>query len=250
MNVLFTRELSDKETGLAKSLGLLPQILPLIESHPLSYEAILQECPDFWDRVFSTQSVAFTSQHAVNSLFDENFSNPQNLHQFKLNTTQLLEILKKKPVYTVGEATADALDKFGIMARFPEDYNGSNLAEMMLHDGVNASVLHFCGDIRRKEFKESMLNAGISVDEIVVYHKKEAVVNDLHQIEKSDAIAFYSPSAVEAFWNRGFQERFRGKYYAIGQTTGNALREKEIQPKTPRVPTSELLIRLIAKERV
>lgn len=162
-------------------------------------------------------------------------------------STKFIEILKKKPVYTVGESTADELEPSGILARFPDDYNATTLAKMMLMDGVHSKIIHFCGDFRRPELGLAMKDAGIDVYEVIVYKKKE--LNPLNpKITASiDGVVFYSPSAVMAFFEQKLNEKFEGKWFAIGQTTASALRELGIEPLVPRAPTSELMIEYVAK---
>lgn len=245
MRILFTRPLPENELQLAKTLGLEVMVMPLIGVESMPMDDIIAQSSDFFADVSTVQSVVFTSQNAVNALFEES-----------LQRDRLIEVLRRKPVYTVGESTADSLDEFGIMARFPDDYNGTTLASMMQNDGVNASVLHFCGNLRREEFRVSMISAGVSVLEIEVYRKSEIQLDEYfiaHSIEKTsflsafDGVAFYSPSGVEAFWNQRLNENFVGTYFAIGQTTASALAEHSVTAHVPRIPTSELLIRLIAK---
>jgi uroporphyrinogen-III synthase len=245
MRILFTRPLPENELQLAESLGLEVTVMPLIGVESMPMEEIIAQSTDFFADISNAQSVVFTSQNAVNALFEESS-----------HRDRIIEILRRKPVYTVGESTADSLDEFGIMARFPDDYNGTTLASMMQNDGVNESVLHFCGNIRREEFRDSMTSAAISVLEIEVYRKSEINADEFletHSVEKTtflsafDGAAFYSPSGVEAFWNQGLNVNFGGIYFAIGQTTASALTEHSVEAHVPRIPTSELLIRLIAK---
>jgi uroporphyrinogen-III synthase len=244
IKALFTRHLTLSDISLAHEVGIEPAILPLIGITGLSGKDILSANPDFWDVIQRARAVAFTSQNAVDALLS-----PTELDE-NLDLDRLITSLKKKPVYSVGESTADTLDEFGIMARFPEDYYGTTLAKMMQNDGVHTEVVHFCGDVRRPEFKTAMGEAGILVNEIEVYKKTNQPL-DLPDVVAffSDlkAVAFYSPSAVEAFFSQEMNEHFFGEYFAIGQTTASALVMKGVQPVIPRAPTSELLIRIIGK---
>ncbi|HAC15245.1 MAG TPA: hypothetical protein DCE78_04785, partial [Bacteroidetes bacterium] len=160
---------------------------------------------------------------------------------------KFIDNIKKKPVYTVGESTADALEPYGILARFPDDYNATTLSKMMLMDGVHTRIIHFCGDVRRRELGMAMKDAGIEVYEVIVYKKQE--VNDSGFVNSTpfDGVVFYSPSAVHAFFGQHLNENYQGKWFAIGQTTAAALRELGIEPLVPRAPTSELMIEFIAK---
>lgn len=254
--VLFTRVLTDFDHQLCKSLGLQPVILPLIKTESIPVDEILQENTEMFSQLREVTAVAFTSQHAVDALFGQlppvrtgpaqrDLTNPSE---------QILAAIQPKPVYTVGEVTADMLDAYGIMARFPEDYNGTVLAGMMLDDGVHTSVIHFCGDVRRPEFREKMGNAGVEVHQIEVYRKVQLTADQLPTdtdktalLESIDAVTFYSPSAVRAFFQLNLQEYFDGPYFTIGETTSAELQNFGVESGTPRIPTSELLIRHISK---
>jgi uroporphyrinogen-III synthase len=141
------------------------------------------------------------------------------------------------------------------MARFPEDYNATTMARMMQNDGVHTAILHFCGDIRRPELTQAMTEASIAVHPVIVYEKQEVdfggyfsdEVNLRRYLEHLSAVAFYSPTAVQAFFRQGLQKWFSGDYYVIGSTTMAALNAYGVVAQMPRVPTSELLIRYIYK---
>jgi uroporphyrinogen-III synthase len=199
---------------------------------------------------------------------EEGLSGAGDIHLHLIQ--KIRNMLRRKPVYTVGEVTADALDIHGIMARFPEDYNGTVLAEMMQYDGVHSAVMHFCGTVRRPEFYDAMIDAGIDVISVEVYRKgrvdantvraelgsvtetvrtessSEATSPEMNLPQDVAAVAFYSPSAVHAFWDLGMHRNFGGSYFAIGTTTLAALKSLGANAHIPRVPTSELLIREIA----
>lgn len=252
MRVLFTRNLSERDLKLASTRGLIPEVFPLIAVEFHSLQTLGERHKNLTETLSDAQSIAFTSQNAVDALFrnEENDESQQGL----LN--EILTILRKKPVYTVGEATADSLDVFGIMARFPDDYNGYTLAKMMQNDGVNKDVLHFCGSLRRPEFRQSMKSASIEVTEIEVYKKAEVDFSSYFHgnetqvgafLRSMKAVAFYSPSAVQAFFAQHLAQHFSGEWFAIGSTTGNELKKFGVDAKIPRMPTSELLIEQIAK---
>jgi uroporphyrinogen-III synthase len=251
-NVLFTRPLSDFDKKLCDTLGIVPVVQSLIGIDPIPVDEVLQCNTAFWDELHRSTAVAFTSQHAVDALIGElpSFRMHPNDRDGSNPAEKILHILQKKPVYTVGEITADTLDEYGIMARFPEDYNGTVLAEMMLNDGVHTSVIHFCGSIRRPEFRDEMQKAGVEVIQVEVYEKTEVNVDRTdaqHILQSVQAVAFYSPSAVEAFWNQELHTLYKGPYFVIGHTTLATMQDRGVNATLPRIPTSELLIREIAK---
>ncbi|MCC5927481.1 MAG: uroporphyrinogen-III synthase [Bacteroidetes bacterium] len=250
--VFFTRPLSDFDLRLCATLEIDPIIHPLIGIEPASIDHILSNNPTFWADLDRATAVVFTSQHAVDALLGElpSFREEPSARDQGNPAEKILQILQKKPVYTVGEITADTLDEYGIMARFPEDYNGTVLAEMMLNDGVHTSVMHFCGNIRRPEFRDEMLQAHVEVIQVEVYRKTEHQLDKAlaqHVLDSVKAVAFYSPSAVHSFWNQGMNQHYSGPYFVIGHTTLAALQDYKEDGNLPRIPTSELLIREIAK---
>jgi len=267
MNVLFTRTLSDFDIRLCAELGIVAHTKPLMASFPRGIETILANHPDLWETLNSVTAVAFTSQQAVDALFllpnsgadtssGANSATPTDLNSLHAAfVSRLTAILRRKPVYTVGESTADSLDVHGIMARFPEDYNATTMARMMQNDGVHTAILHFCGDIRRPELTQAMTEASIAVHPVIVYEKQEVdfrgyfsdEVNLRRYLEHLSAVAFYSPTAVQAFFRQGLHNWFSGDYYVIGSTTMAALNAYGATAQMPRVPTSELLIRYIYK---
>ena len=267
MNVLFTRTLSDFDIRLCAELGIVAHTKPLMASFPRGIETILANHPDLWETLNSVTAVAFTSQQAVDALFllpnsgadtssGANSATPTDLNSLHAAfVSRLTAILRRKPVYTVGESTADSLDVHGIMARFPEDYNATTMARMMQNDGVHTAILHFCGDIRRPELTQAMTEASIVVHPVIVYEKQEVdfrgyfsdEVNLRRYLEHLSAVAFYSPTAVQAFFRQGLHNWFSGDYYVIGSTTMAALNAYGATAQMPRVPTSELLIRYIYK---
>lgn len=245
--VLFTRLLSEADLRLCEHLHIEPICIPLIAIESVSVDDVLEANPSFWSDLKASTAVTFTSRHAVKALLGGEADGDARGAEVAL---RLLETLRRMPVYTVGEITADTLDEFGIMARFPEDYNGTVLAEMMLNDGVHTRVMHFCGSLRRPEFKDRMLDAGVEVVQVEVYRKTDANVDVglvKQTLQTADAVVFYSPSAVEAYWRAGFHEQASLPFYAIGQTTLSALESKAVTARVPRIPTSELIIREIAK---
>ena len=251
--VLFTRPLSDFDLDLCRKLNIEPVVRPLISIRPISVGESLREGSGVWGELDRATAVAFTSQHAVDALFgDLPPVRDLNAKRDSGNPAEkLLTILQRKPVYTVGEATADSLDEFGIMARFPEDYNGTVLAEMMQYDGVHTSVIHFCGNIRRPEFYDEMTKVGIDVVSVIVYEKTNTKLesDDLAAFFSDiDAVAFYSPSAVESFWDQNLHTFASCAYFAIGHTTLASLETRGATANVPRIPTSELLIREIGKQ--
>lgn len=248
MKIVFTRALSEVDRERARERGIDCVEIPLIGVEHAGFEAVVDRYPDFWSQLDSAKAVVFTSGNGVAGLL----GSPED--SMDESTHKLLSILRKKPVYTVGESTADVIEPFGILARFPDDYNAVSLAKMMLLDGVHTQIIHFCGDFKRPELGLAMKEAGIEVSEIETYSKRGLLSGDdlgLEQIRQelgmAAGVVFYSPSAVMEFFTHELDRGFGGNWYAIGQTTASALRERGVDPLVPRAPMTEVLLDFMAK---
>jgi uroporphyrinogen-III synthase len=248
MKMVFTRALSDVDRQRARERGIDCVEFPLIGVDYAGLEAILSRYPDIWSQLESAKAVVFTSGNGVTGLLGDDSTTLSDSGQ------KLLSVLRKKPVYTVGESTADVIEPFGILARFPDDYNAVSLAKMMLLDGVHTQIIHFCGDIRRPELGQAMKEAGISVLEVETYSKQgllqdnEQVLDQIRmELGTAAGVVFYSPSAVGEFFSRELDRGFRGSWYAIGQTTARALEERGVDVLVPRAPMTEVLLDFMAK---
>jgi len=248
MKVVFTRELSVIDRERARERDIVCVTIPLIGVEHAGFEAVLDHYPDFWTQLSSAKAVVFTSGNGVTGLLGSPDDSTDE------STHKLLSILRKKPVYTVGESTADVIEAFGILARFPDDYNAVSLAKMMLLDGVHTQIIHFCGDFRRPELGQGMKDAGIAVAEIETYSKRGLLQSDEQSLDlvrtelgTAAGVVFYSPSAVVEFFSYGLDRWFGGRWYAIGQTTASALKERGVEPLVPRAPMTEVLLDFMAK---
>lgn len=105
-------------------------------------------------------------------------------------------------------------------------------------------VWFFCGDKRRDELPDLLRKAGITVHEVIVYHTKLTP----HRLGRAyDAIAFFSPSAVESFFSVNTLSSDI-PLYAIGGTTAGCIRRKCNNPvMVSERPDEELLVRQIIK---
>jgi uroporphyrinogen-III synthase len=208
--ILVTRNLTDQQIELAERLGLDIVIEPAIE---ISYR-------DNWFAVetilkaVKKSAFAFTSQNGVAAF--ERFR--QAGSKFPSGV----------PVYAVGYKTAEALKEIGIEPIIPKQQSGTGLAKKIKADFDNDSslkdttILHFCGDKRRDEFRQFLQDSEIKVRDVVVYETK---LNSMELLNiQFDGILFYSPSAVQAFRSSGgFMNTALTELFAIGETTAEEL---------------------------
>ena len=81
-------------------------------------------------------------------------------------------------------------------------------------------VFFFCGDQRRDELPEKLLQDGLRVNECVVYRTKRTP----HKVEAVyDGVIFFSPSAVHSFFTAN-ELPASTLLFAIGETTANTIR--------------------------
>lgn len=210
LDIFVTRELSDNQIEYAEDLGLNVVIEPAIEI----------EFRDDWfaiEMIFKTSEkpvLAFTSQNGVKAL------------EFFQSTGGAIP--EKAIFYAVGKKTAEALRNLGFKAIVPEQQDGLGLAEKIVSDFADnkdlqkSTIMHFCGDKRRDEFRQFLNDADIHVRDLVVYNtilKSMRLPN-----HKTDGILFYSPSAVQAFRDSGgFRNKNLPELFAIGNRTAEEL---------------------------
>ncbi len=124
--------------------------------------------------------------------------------------------IRRKPVFCVGQKTADLLDEIGFTVQETADY-GSELARIIASDYPSESFTFFSGNMRRDELPYTLTQAGVRLNEINVYHTALTP----HKVGSFDGILFFSPSAVHSF----VSENAMGDAvcFCIGQTTARAL---------------------------
>lgn len=209
-HILVTRPLNEGQKRLAKKLGL----------NVTTQSAIRIQFRDDWTSIQGLINskkkniFAFTSQSGAGAL------------QYYLQQGGQLSVPLK--VYAVGKKTAKAIETIGFKPIMPEQADGAGLARKITEDYLNstdlsdATVLHFCGNRRRDEFRQFLEKTEIKVRDVVVY---ETILEqmDLNNLNV-DGILFYSPSAVQAFRDSGgFRAKLSAELFAIGHTTGEEL---------------------------
>ena len=235
-NILVTRELTDHQIALAGKLGLSLTIEPAIE---IEYR---DDCYalDTILKALEKPVFAFTSRHGVEAFF-----------RLRSTGTQFPE---NTPVYAVGNKTAEALQQIGMEAIVAEQQDGTGLAKKITDDFLaneslkKATVLHFCGDKRRDEFRQFLESSEIKVRDMVVYKTLLKTMN-LPDIMLFDALLFYSPSAVTSFRESGgFINKNLPELFAIGNTTAEELsiesgRHVHISPQ----PDTGIFLKFVSK---
>lgn len=226
-NILVTRPLDGRQREYARVLGLDPVTRPALEF----------EFPPYWDRVLKTindhpkADWIFTSANAVKALAEMR----KNGLQVPPNTA----------LFAVGRKTGGALEDLGLEAQVPLQQDGEGLAKLVARESSSGEVIWLRGNRARRELPEILEENGIAVREVEVY---KTLVRPVEMPRQAvEAILFYSPSAVEGF---GEGEGFEGDLpplFAIGSTTGEALREASGREviESPR-PDTRVLLKTVA----
>ena len=99
--------------------------------------------------------------------------------------------------------------------------SAKGLADIITKNSNSDEVVFFCGDHRRDELSAILREKNIEVNEIVAY--KTTLVP--HKIEKKyDGILFFSPSAVQSFFQKNKLDE-ETILFAIGNTTANEIKK-------------------------
>lgn len=203
-HILVTKELSDEDIRFAEKLGFNVEIEPVLA---FEFIDVLSQFLEILDSE-PIDALVFTSRNGV-------------LGFLKLIAGTKVD-LKKLKCYVVGKKTASELENHGFDITTPEESNAVGLADLIKAEPGIRSVIHFCGDRRRKELSEILNRAGIRVNELIVYR---TVPNQKTRQETiAEAVLFYSPSGVEAFLESHKEEVLNMPVFAIGSTTAATMR--------------------------
>lgn len=125
-------------------------------------------------------------------------------------------------IYSIGTATGRLVKEYFGEERMAGTANdAASLAALIAEDRFTDEVIFFCGDQRRDELPDILLNNDIEVQEIVVYQTIETA----HRIEKEYfGMLFFSPSAVRSFFSTN-KVPDKTILFAIGNTTAAEIRK-------------------------
>jgi uroporphyrinogen-III synthase len=194
--VLSTRELPASLVEKAGAAGVVIDVLPFIETAKLEPGA-LPEGP---------LTAVFTSVNAVEAVEGNGWT-----------------------IFCTSGATRHKVaERFGEAAIAGTADSAAELAATIIAAGWVKAVWFFCGDLRREELPARLKQAGIEVHEVVVYRTK---LTPRKIGRPYDAIAFFSPSAVESFFSVNSISAHT-RLFAIGGTTAEAIRRHCDNPVT------------------
>lgn len=194
--ILSTRPLSEDLLKEAAAKGFHIECLSFIDTEPIGTDEVVQKI-----KAAAAQkcTVAFTSMNAVNVVRKH---------------------IDQKPdwrIYAIGNTTKQLVEQYIGPVAGTAAYGG-DLADAIINNGETA-VTFFCGDIRRDELPGKLVDAGIALNEVIVYR----TISLPQTLAKAyDGILFYSPSAVHAFFRENNLPEST-TLFAIGHTTAAAL---------------------------
>lgn len=222
--VLSTRPISATLVEEAAANGVMIDVVPFIGTTKLRDETLSDQIRELTKQPLTA---VFTSSNAV----------------MALETTETPDW---KIFCLSGATQRAATDRFGEHAITGTAASAKELAEEIIRASPAGDLWFFCGDRRREELPESLKTAGWFVHEVVVY---QTILTPTRIEKHYDAIAFFSPSAVESFFSVNTPEP-DVPLFAIGETTAAALRNKCPNPvSVSEKPDEKILIAQIIKSQ-
>ena len=199
--ILSTRSLDESTIKQAASDNVDVDALAFIKTEPISSVEIQQEIEHV--STLST-TVVFTSVNAVEAV-----------------AAELAGFRPDWQIFCIAHATCQAVEKhFGKNLILGSSESAHELADTIISSANTDEVIFFCGDQRRNELIDRLTSNQIDVNEIVVYQ----TVRTPHIVEKKyDGILFFSPSAVQSFFQKNKIDD-NAVLFAIGDTTASELR--------------------------
>lgn len=201
INILSTRPLDETLINRAAEKNIFIDCISFIETEIINNDLLKEEITQLSK---TTLTVVFTSMNAVDAI---------------------VSYLNNKPnwkIFCMGYATQKLItENFKENAIAGTADSASALADLIVSEKNVSNIIFFCGDQRREELPEKLLQHHINVKEIEVY-KTNALS---HKISNDyNAIIFYSPSAVASFFSVN-KINDQTILFAIGNTTANEIKK-------------------------
>lgn len=202
IEILCTRPLPEWLINEAAESGVSIEIESFIETESIQSIEVQQEIEN---ALLQSAVVVFTSMNAVEAVVAESDGQQPDWN-----------------IYCIGTATKKLVQQhFGEQAIAGTAPDASELAELIVEETMADEVIFFCGDQRRDELPSILNDAGIEVNEIVVYQTIEVS----HKIKKDySGVLFFSPSAVRSFFKKNKLAE-KTIAFAIGNTTANEIKK-------------------------
>ena len=202
IRILCTRPLPVSLIDEAMGAGIKIEVLPFIETESILSVEVQQEIQQ---ASIQTATVVFTSMNAVDAV-----------------TVFLDGHQPEWAIYCIGTATQKLVKGYFGEEKIAGTANdAASLADLIAADRFIEEVIFFCGNQRRDELPAILTGNGIGVNEIMVYQ----TIALPHKIDTAyHGILFFSPSAVESFFNKN-KVPAQTILFAIGNTTANEIKK-------------------------
>lgn len=213
-SILCTRPVKQLLVDEAAAKGMLVDVVSFIDTEPIQDIDVQQEIEQI---ALQYATVVFTSMNAVESVI-----------------AMLDQQIPEWTIYCLGNTTAQIIrEYFGEDAIAGTGNSAADLANTIMETNETDAVVFFCGNQRRDELPGKLAEAGIDVNEIVVY-KTIPLPKKINKDYK--AILFFSPSAVDSYFQLN-KPADHTILFAIGLTTTAAIKKysnnKTITANTP-----------------
>lgn len=231
--ILSTKPLSQEQLQLAAAHGIAVEeqafidIVPVknaavkpafekggtfVFSSPNAVKSVVEQVDDRSKAEIRVYCIQGATKQAVEALLPEAI-----IVGIAPNSKELAELMLK-------DMSADAQQQHKMLKDLSSGAQHSQNADAVKDVNLSQSktITFCCGNIRRDELPDMLRNAGVTVNEIVVYETHET---PKPLIGTYDGVMFFSPSSVRSFFN-GNTLPASTICFAIGHTTGAALQER------------------------
>jgi len=234
--ILVTRALTEAQREYARAQGLEPHEVPLLHvarQWPHTVHEALQALPqhNVW---------AVTSQHAAKVIAELRLSFPEVYPWERLLFA------------TVGQKTGEYLAGHVPAVLIAEPQTAVGLAETLMENAKannwgTLHVLHLCGNLRRKELQQHLVQGGHRYTPLEVYETQLLEPTEPLPTDLRGAV-FASPSAVQRFLTLHLVKHVPAPYVAIGPSTARWLQVNQLEAVQAAQPTIESLFEAMAAE--
>ncbi len=226
LHILSTRPLPAPLIGEAANHGITIEVLSFIETRSIVDDALAVTIGELAKRPIAA---IFTSSNALEAVAELVHGAEWKVYCIGQETKrQAIRLFGEKNILGNADSAAELaeviisagrdseMERAGLAGRDGETGRG----------GLSEELVFFCGDVRREELPQRLAGAGLALKELVVYETRQTP----HKVDRTyDGIAFFSPSAVEAFFSVN-KAASPTALFAIGRTTALAIHQHSDAP--------------------
>ncbi len=158
----------------------------------------------------------------------------------------LCERWKGHPIVCIGRRSAEKLQDAGVSPRISEHATGGGLAEEVMQVTISSPWLFVCGNLRRDELPDTLLEGNVPFEELEVYETLMRQDLKLESFTIPDWVVFFSPSGLETVkpqWPPSWDDV---RIAAIGSTTAAAIEAEGLHVSaTAATPDPQSLLKAL-----